>query len=290
MKIRLFTLVYGNEFLDLFERVAARSLLQAKNKTALNGCVVSLYTDAETSGHAHMVATQLGSVDVHEIVADWTDARTQQRCMLAEVRRCLDDDAAMVICNPENYFGDGAFSNLIRIGSGCRGICVASAFPRVNRQEFLEKLPPWDVDCPTLVGLAIETLHPSWQAAWAGRAISSSYDAGITIDKLSDKLYAVNHLLPTIFMAQFVEDDYTALGQLIDAGVDGVWDHYWPELVVAQNRQRTIGSSDAFFVTELTDPNTHNVQLMRHYSDNRYHRDGLHIRSNRNVVSIWRAA
>lgn len=303
MKLRLFVCVYGREFLSLFQQVACRSLLQPRNKAALaaSDVTVALYSDPATMEEAAETADHLGTVERHWIEPTANAPQTQQAAIMAEIRRCIDEDATCIMVCPDNFWGDGTLPNLLAIAGEAQGICLAVPHPRVNRLSFECRLMGDSLiaggktlDNGNLVYRAMQVLHPSWTNARETPfpADTSSFNAGISWSGIGDGLYAVSHLLPTVFVARFIEADYILFREAIAKGLAGIWDHHWPIMLVNTGRQRVIGSSDAAFIVELTDADSHNVPLTPNdpKEPNRYHRDAPHIRANRNVTAIWRAA
>ena len=256
--------MYGAEFLDLFHKVAYRSLLQPSNARALqqHDVTVALYSDALTIDRAVEMARGLGPVEPHVVAVVGNDAQMQQTLIYNEIRRCIDDDATFVLVPPDDFWGDGSLANLLATAGAAKGICVAVPSVRVDKGKFLAMLPPGrHVANDGLVWLALKTLHPAWQAAFSNLNYTSSFLAGISITRLSDNLFVVSHLLPSVFIAQFIEADYTFFREAIAKGMLGVLDHHWPNLLVRQGRQRVVGSSDLAFIAEPTDVNSHNVEL-----------------------------
>ena len=98
----------------------------------------------------------------------------------------------------------------------------------------------------------------------------------------------VGHLQPTVFLARQNARDYGFFAARPNAR--GLWDHHWPEILAQDGRLRIIGSSDAFFVAELTDAATHNTELrpVDPKKPDAFFREGEHIRLARTVVSVWR--
>jgi hypothetical protein len=99
-------------------------------------------------------------------------------------------------------------------------------------------------------------------------------------------LYAVQHRIPTAYLARPVAADVAYFKQETDLGV---WDHRWPEILVEAQRQRVVGSSDGAFVIELTPPAVNNPPLKRHDGAVDDYRGQLrHHAVNRNMLAIWR--
>ncbi len=272
----------------MFERIAVRSLLQEKNREAIPAdAVVALYTDSYSLYAAKHIAGRLGAVEVHLINTDGGIADIQNRAFLEEVERCHATSATMIIVGPENFWGDGSLANLIAM-AGEQSICIAAPHVRVDRDRFIDKLPAGNISNLQLVGIAMQALHPSWVDADASRAETSSFHAGISIRQISATLYSVIHRLPTCWLARFtVEDVVFFRSQPFGRGL---WDHAWPQMLVSTERQRVIGSSDAFFIAELTDAETHCVPLKTNdpTQPDAYCRPSLHASVNRNLTAIWR--
>lgn len=293
--MRLFVCAYGSRFVTDLEDYAIRSLRHKLNKPGLEGATVSLYCDAEQMKRAAEICSSLDiPVEQHVITIDSDPANIQQRCIQEEIERCLECHEAMVMVCPDNYWGGGTLPNLIAIAGKTPGVCLAVPHPRVNRGQFPVPISTASEgkligpDNPSLVHLAMMRLHPSWEMADQSLENTSSYLAGIGFSRIGEKLYAVSHLLPTVFYATFTEHDLCFFREARARGLKGIWDHHWPSLLVKQGRQRVVASSDAAFIVELTDMDSHNVQLLRN-EPGKFHRVVDHVNANRNVTAIWRA-
>lgn len=198
----------------------------------------------------------------------------------------MQEDAALIIVNPDNFWGDGSLANLLAIAAE-QDICIASPHVRVDRDRFLEQLPSGDIDNPGLVSLAMRTLHQSWLDADVTAEKTNSYYTGIGI-RSAWPMHYVSHLQPTVFYAKINARDYGFFAEHPNAR--GLWDHAWPEILVASNRQRVVASSDAIFIAELTDSATHNTDLraVNPKKPDEFFRDASHISANRMVVGVWR--
>lgn len=263
-----------------------RSITQPLNRAAIpSESIVALYSDAATIAKAGASAGKIANVEPHIVTIDQDAEAMQQRIFANEVRHCYENDCAMVVLCPDNFWGDGSLANLLSI-AGEQRVCIAAPHVRVDQDQFLKLRTDYDFSNFYLVGLSMAMLHPSWIDADASKEQTSSFYAGISVNKIGEHLWAVTHLLPTIWYAHFTKDDVDFFAN----PMRGAWDHIWPKLVVSQGRQRIIGSSDAFFVAELTPKETHGVPLMPNdkSAPDRYCRSDLHIEVNRNTVAIWR--
>lgn len=287
--IRFFCFVYGEHFLDLLESVAVRSLCQSRNRQSIPfDAVVALYSDAPTIDRASLVLEKLGQVESHIVDLSGDTADIQNRAFAEEISRCHASNATMIVLGPENYWGDGSLGNILAI-AGTQNVCVSAPHVRVDRNKFLAAMPDGDMNNRALVNLSMRTLHPSWVNADANKEQTSSYYAGISIREISAGLYSVTHRLPTCWLARFTKED-VAFFQRNTQG-RGLWDHAWPQMLIQSGRHRVIGSSDAVFIAELTDTNTHNVPLMPNNPSepDAYCQPSLHAQVNRNTVAIWRS-
>lgn len=290
MPTRLFTIVYGDAFADLYERIAVRSLSQPQNRAAIpQDAVIALYSDAETMPRAVKAASKLGRVKPHTITVDAPVASLIQAALLNEVKVCLDTQSTLIIVNPENFWGDGSLESLLGV-AGTQDVCVSAPHARVDAGKFLSCLPDYCLNNPQLVQLAMNTLHPSWNESNADHKETGSYLSGVSWRKIRSNLYAVTHLLPTVFLARFTPADYGFFEEQHRRGAVGLWDHFWPDRLAEAGRQRVIGSSDAFFLAELTEPHTHNVPKaeVNPLDHSVFHRRSAQINATRNMTAIWR--
>lgn len=292
MKLRFFVICYGNAHADLYERIAVRSLTQTRNRAAIpSGAVVALYSDAATMPRVSQVSERLGTVEPHVMALSENHYDTQNRAFIEEVGNCVREDATLVIVNPDCFWGDGSLANLLAI-AGEQNVCIASPHVRVDADAFckeglLSVAPERVIDNPSLVSLAMKTLHQSWIDADVSKPRANSFATGIGI-RSANGLHVVHHLQPTVFLARLNARDYGFFAERPQAR--GLWDHVWPEILVAENRQRIVASSDAVFIAELTNSDTHNTELypVDPKKPDAFFRDAPHISANRGVVSIWR--
>ena len=292
MKLRLFVICFGDKHADLYERVAIRSLTQPMNKAALSSdAVVSIYTDAATADRVGKATQALSpNLDVHIMGTSGDHYDVQNRCFIEEIGRCVREDATLLIVNPDCFWGDGSLANLLAI-AGEQDVCIASPHVRVDKDKFLVALDaPWNDVVPNdmLVALSMRTLHQSWIDADATKERSNTYQTGIALRRIGEGLYAVSHLQPTVFLARVNARDYGYFAERPTGR--GLWDHFWPSQLIDAGRYRVVSASDAVFIAELTEADTHNTPLSpvdpKH--PDAFFRSDPHISANRNVVGIWR--
>lgn len=322
MTLRFFVICYGEANADLLERVAIRSLTQPQNKAAVpSGAVVALYSDEATMERAKAACERLAPVEVHliklrstadsdvNVFAPGALYDVQNGVFIEELERCVKADAGIVIVNPDCFWGDGSLGNLLAI-AGEQNVAVAAAHPRVDRDKFLGELESIEnlfrIANYGLVGMAMRSLHRSWEDARTENlpdggvldnasdkrsgvgSQANSYFTGIGIRSIGNGIHIVHHLQPTVWYARPTARDYAYFAARPTAR--GVWDHFWPEILAQEQRIRTVASSDAVFIAELTDAKTHNTELMPVDPKNptKFHKDGPHIALQRNIVHVWR--
>lgn len=284
--IRLFCLAYGAKFVDLFERVTVRSLMQPRNRAVISDAKISLYTDKDSVERATGIASQLAPVEPTLLDAGLHPGEMLHRALIAEIRECLRTGSTLIMAPPDTFWGEGSLANLLAVGS-VPNVCVGAAHARVNRDQFLEALPEGVIENDRLVSLSIEHLHRTWGEADCTREKTNTWWSGTSLRKVSDKLWAVQHLLPTIHLARFVQSDLEFFER---HDKRGLWDHRWPACLVEQQRQRIIGSSDMFFAAELTGE-TENIPPLTDRDVNepdKYRGNERHHAINRNLISVWR--
>lgn len=321
MTLRICVVCYGDEHASLYEQVAVRSLLQTRNRAAIPpGTIVAVYSDAASIDRVAKASEPLGIVERH-VVTIPADPNAhysvQTNAFVDEIGISVRTDATMLMLGPDNFWGDGSLGNLLAI-AGETQACFAVPHVRVDQDKFLSLLEwmvtrdqlrhgltindvtevhvlkgglPTDLDNPGLVGITMGgNLHPSWRDAELSHAQTNSFITGIGFRDLGHGLYAIHHLQPTVFLGRPNARDYGFFAER--RHVLGIWDHFWPEILAQEGRLRTIASSDAVCIVELTKASTHNTELRKldPRKPDDFHRAGAHISLNRNVVAIWRAA
>lgn len=292
--VRIFSIVYGQRFIDWFERGCIRSLKWPKNLAALRMAEAwDVWTMPADEDRVRWLAESLGiPIETHLLspYSDGDDAARKEQLRLAltfQMRACRDSKAFLWIA-PDSIFGDGSIASFMALGS-VPGICVATAPMRVNADGFIEAMhnPMSNAD---LVRLSFERMHRGFRDANAELPETNSYISGVSWRQIGEGLYAVTHLKHSSYLMQPTKKDVDWWERM---NKFGAYDHSLPKLLVADQRQRVIGSSDAAFVAELT-PEDVGVPKLKPTDPNepdRYdHEQHGHHAVNRNVVCIWRAA
>ena len=295
MKARMLSIVWGERHLDWFARACVRSLAQDRNRTSLKENIAAwdIVTREGNETPARLTAETLGlPLEIHIADVSGPSGEILQREIINEMTRCLATESALVIAPPDTIFGEGTIPSLFAVGQP-QGICVA--VPHVRVKPSAIDAAELGVSNARLVSIAWQHLHRTWIEAECGRPLTNTFAGGVSWRKLGQGLYAVQHLLPTIYLAQFNATDLQWWGA---QKLVGAWDHRWPSKLVAEGRQRVICSSDAAFLVEIT-PEFGNIPPCSPFDPNEPDRfwggsigdrgAPAHTIFNRNQIAIFRS-
>lgn len=257
--LRIFTMVWGETHTDWFERACARSLAWPKNQAAIRGSTWNIMSKKEDSEKVLKIAQSVGvkTLVYTELPAELEGNAPNMghymlQALLAMMNVCLKDGSQLLTAPPDTIFSDGTIQNLIQMAK-YGATCVAVPHARVSPSIF-GSLKDGALSGPELVRRLFKHAHKSWSLCEIGLRESCSFVGGISWQKLDQNLYAVQHRLPTVYLSNFTAGDLSFFQQPHDGypPVYGYWDHVWPTLLVKDQRQRTVGSSDAAFILEVT--------------------------------------
>jgi hypothetical protein len=312
--LRIFTCVWGDKHIDTFLRGTVRSLSWKSNKEALDGSTWNIVTKPPHSAKLkNEISERFPNIKVEVTeVPEWitnsqggsikTESLNHSNLILmhliGEIKAGIELKCRTLLAPPDTVFGERSVANLLKIGEQ-EQTCVAVMHPRVH-PEILED-PYFKTGNPCsnelLVKMSFEKhLHQSWKAAEVGCANQNSLIGGVSWRKLEaiggEKLYAVQHRLPTVYLANWTPEDYAFF---INQPSFGSYDHIWPgERLIRQERQRLVGSSDAVFICEVTDFDKNippwspeHLKILQQHPD-AFYRDNLHNCHNRLSVCMMR--
>lgn len=306
----IFSMFYGQHYVDLFRRACFRSLNWPKNQLVLTGRTWNVITTTDHFDEVKKIfegspfKLQLFGIGEFQGVAGCVNVKTSQ-CdggvlMLNGLRDqivfCLQNNSKLLLAPPDTIFGDGTVDNLLTLGSEPE-TCVAVAHPRV----LPSILEPIEYDGSTdgaisnqkLVSLSMKHAHDSWKFAEIGHKHNNSYMGGIAWKRLSESLISVTHRLPTPYFMGFNRSDWDYWCGTVSFGA---LDHSWPgDRLIRQERLRVVGSSDACFIAEVTDHDKNVPPVLTDETRERlplnddYWGDRLHHSVNRLFNVIWKA-
>ncbi len=263
--LRIYTAVWGEKYIDLFEKTIIRSFRWPLNNAALlaEDVVWSIHTNKKDQAKIIQLCKRTGieNYEVTHFAGDMDGPHPDIGAILlthfrSEIGRCLDQNARLLIAPPDSLFGDGTIRSLLLAGNQ-PGVCVAVPHPRVLPSifEYPSRLCESLKDTLTNAELVTETwnnLHRTWSEAEVGFDKINSYVGGVCWRTISKGLYSVQHRLPTNYLIHFQPDDLQFFEKQI---CFGSIDHLWPSKLIQEQRERVIGSSDVAFICEITDPN-----------------------------------
>lgn len=281
--MQILSVFWGEKHFSIFRDVALRSLKWKKNVEALNGSTWNIFCDAELHNKFQGLVPDTITVNLRpmNLLMDFIDPF--QAAFVWAIKQCLELDQRLLIVPPDLMFGDGTVPNLIKIGRDKSSVVVV---PHVRvLPEALKFCGPFTN--PQLVALAFSNLHRSWIDAEMGHPNNSSFHGGVEWEKLGCNLWSVRHMLPAPYLMDFTKED---LSYFESVPTFNSLDHQWPgDILVPRGRMRYVGSSDACFLVEPTEPmaNIPNI-LPNQPKSGGFHRDQVHNRFNNQVRCIMR--
>lgn len=255
--LRLITTVWGAKHIEWFEKYCLNSLMWPKNAQTVRGATWTFITTQEDQPKIQALISRhdLRLADIEFIVFGpefhqnpHSAGAFINQALLMEMSRAIMFGAQSFLAPPDTIFADGTLPNMVQIGAQ-RDSVVFAVHARV--------LPTIAVDSPALspaqlVSVAWKSLHKTWSAAEIGLDKINSYVGGVSWRYLDVSLYSVCHRLPTPYLINFTPEDLVFFKNQIHWGVI---DHAWPSAgLVETERVRLLGSSDAGFMVEVTEP------------------------------------
>lgn len=269
--LTLFSVVYGAEYLAMFEAIAIRSLLQPGNlpQVRADGTDVRWHIYCKREEHdevANIASRTLAGYAVE--IRPMSERETAYHCLLRTAPECHREGRRFLLAPPDLFWGDGSISNMTRYAEG-RAFTVACANLRVLDTAFMAALPDGPVSNARLVGLTMATLHECAEEMFDERDLNATFNGGLSIRRIAPGLWTLIHHLHSPWLCWFTDEDI-AYWKVI--GNFGVWDHAWPTMLVEQDRLRIVGSSDLVWNAELTQAGGHYAPKIAGHAGN----DGYH--------------
>jgi hypothetical protein len=258
-KLRIMTAVWGDNHLGWFERSCVRSLSWPENRKAIKDATWTIFTKKEDVEKATFMAAKTGVAEVEFVeISDDVQGNSPNmgayllQCLFYMMKACIKDQAKLLMAPPDTIFSEGSINALLVAGAQ-KGTCVPVPHPRVSPSIFggIKDSP---LSGAQLTSLAMKHGHRAWLEAEMGHPNQNSFIGGIAWQRVSSKIIFVQHRLPTVYLADFLPSDITFFQTPHDnlAPTFGCWDHAWPSDLIAKERWREIGSSDAACILEVT--------------------------------------
>lgn len=291
MKFQLLSIFWGEPYFTWFIKGCLKSLAFPKNQQCINkNCSTwNIFADNNQIEQLKEVTRitfphltfNIQSTDMLRAFID-----QHQSAMCWQVEKCLEAKERLLFAPPDTIFADGTIPSLLKLGREPRS-CVAVAHPRVL-PGLLGDMNILELQSPGALIKRIWNdgyLHQAWADAEVGHPRQNSFIGGVFWEKLEPNIYAVTHYLPTIYFADFTGEDLMYFKTQVSFGC---YDHTWPaDILIKQQRQRYVGSSDAGFICEVTHKEK-NIPPVRPGSPDDFWRSHEHNKHNKQVKVIFR--
>lgn len=306
MNFHLYSALWGEKHVDLFRRACFRSINWPLNRAATESRPWHVYTKPEHFDEIRNIfegssfALRLSPIGESQRVAGCGMVPTRQcdagvillNGFREQIQFSLQNKSKLLLCPPDTIFGDGTIPNLLALGVNAGAVVAihhSRCLPDVIEDFESRCATRGALTNPQLVTMAMSYAHKSWEYAEAGHERNNSFIGGIAWNKLGIGLYSVTHRLPTPYLMDFEISDWDYWWGTVSFGA---LDHSWPgDRLVRQERLRVCGSSDACFVTEITDADQNVPPIIQEkhplqVSPDSYWGDRLHHSVNRlfNVI------
>jgi hypothetical protein len=288
--LQILSSVWGKKHVELFKRTAIKSLSWPKNLETLQNLKAKWNIFADEEHHQEIVQAMPTGIHFNlkssVLLRDYIDQ--VQSASIWQIKECLKSGDKLLLAPPDSIFGDGTVQGLWTLGRD-KGSCVVVPHPRVlpsiGQAVYGDN---WYTNAE-LVSISFRHLHKSWSDAEDGHPMQNSFVGGVEWTKVTSRpydLYAVTHRLPTVYLADFTDED---LQYFKSASSFGNWDHVWPsDILVPRGRQRFCGSSDACFVVEITEEDKNVPPILEKAPTKGFWREHPHNKSNAQITAIFR--
>lgn len=298
--IRIFTPIWGDEYIHRFERGLLKSLLWPKNRETLTGNIRywHLFTTPEdmTRLNELVEATgypfQLHGIDPIALQSPEGKGAAVTTAATEIMDACVVDGSLFMTAFSDIVFADGSIEPMFALAQRPR---VAVTVPHMRVLPDFINLLDHPVQCAEMVTLAMKTAHPMWIDAEFGmkgfvRPVSNQFYGGVSWEKCGN-YYLVQHVIPNVWLANIEQSDVELIRKYESWGA---YDHNWPGKLIDEHRDRVIGSSDAAFMVEVTEKDK-GISPISHINTDHpdaFHQDeydyGKFHRTYRMCVSVFR--
>ncbi len=248
--LTLFCAVWGPHFHDLLEQYTLPSLMLDGNLPALG--LDKIYVDVMGVHHEWehtqrlfreqcpglpIEMRQIGMIRADRDIADGL-----RQSMYA----CRERQTRMLLCPPDTIFGPRSISNIFNYAKG-KNVVVAAAHVRNNEDAFKENYPHWKL-WPANRDFVRNSFAIGALNICDTNEDNCTHIGGVAWTRVNPDTRLMLHYLPTPYLCWFEPSDLDWWTHNLKFGL---WDHVWPEKLIAERRLRVIGSTDTFFAIEL---------------------------------------
>ncbi len=297
--IRILTLVDGDKYLDYMRICLLPSLFQPNNlpKVLASGRSVEHCIVCHESVQQLIIKMLVGNGgelagESNYNITFHRHESTQLVPLIWAMDKCIKDGSYLMLAMPDWFFGDGSIHRMLCYAAG-RDYCVSGLSLRVNDDSFSRdllatKLP---ISNQQLVDMTFRNAHTSLRMADVTQDRNSSRFSGMCVQKMDEGLWTIVHRLPNVFLASVTGQDIADFSNT-NHGLSH-WDWVWPSKLIHQGRYRYIGSSDLFYMAELTtvQGNDPKIEAGMQWNDDMVNGKGdVHIETNRFFVGTLRGS
>jgi len=285
MKVHIFSVVWGKHC-EWWRDCASRALVWPRNAAALAECDVLIDAFVEEPfvktvwdfAAKHGFRTRISLIKPG-------GPQMQNACLRGALEHAVNEGAVMILMPGDVIFGDGTIPSLLRIIGHGKNRAVAAAHARVAPGAFLKAWTGEPMGNAELVRAAMATLHPDMASCKLPEGKNAAWHFGVGWGELGENLFSVTNHLPTIHAIDPMREDVTHY----ESAKPGEWDHEFPSTLLAADRYRLVGSSDAAFAAELSPKPKSGRHFDEHPVDS-YKTAKPHNLVNKSAMCIWRAA
>lgn len=291
MKFQILTVLWNEPYFTWFKKGCLKSLSFPKNKDSISEWCTgwNIFCDDNQMESIREV-TRLDFPKLNIQIRSTSELRAyidqHQAAMCWQIEECLKSKERLLFAPPDTVFADGTIPNLLKLGREPK-TCVAVAHPRVH-PDVLGDINILELQSPAQLIDRIWNdglLHQSWSDAEVGHVRQNSFIGGVRWEELSPNLFSVTHHLPTVYLADFTDEDLNYFKTRVSFGS---YDHEWPsDILIRQCRQRYVGSSDAGFICEVTHKEK-NIPPVEAGNTDSFWREHPHNLQNRQTNVIFR--
>lgn len=281
---QILSVFWGDKHVEWFEKATLNSLAFPQNKEALLNATWNIFTEEKYFERIDEIVNQkvkLKKLNIIDIKKLYDRIDILHSGLIWQMHKCFELKEKMLLAPPDTIFGDGTISNLLKIGWE-PGSCVVVAHPRVLPIILGEIYQSNE----SLVSASIKHFHKSWSDAEVGHPRQNGFIGGVSWQYLDKETISVCHRLPTVYLADFQEQDLKYFENRIGFGS---YDHEWPsDHLINQERMRFVGSSDACFICEITDAGANIPPVQLNQDPNKFWRNVLHNKIDSQFRAIFR--
>ena len=268
-RIHIHSQAWG-DYLDWFLKFNLPSLLQKDNlpKLSSEGYEIHLYIYTSLQDKKKLFKnlksskslkefSNFGEIHINYFNLDEFKERNdiQIRNLIHFIKDCLSNKAYFLHSPPDIIFGNNSIYNAFKCIEG-KNVCFSAPTARVALNKIINQTEIRNLEDlgsvisnSNLVNYLFESLHSEMEFAFDNKDNNTTYNTGVSIRKIDSSSYAVIHNIPSVFLGKFNFFDLTFF-HLNFSFND--WDRKWSSLLLRTNRLKVCGSSDMFFLVELT--------------------------------------